>query len=428
MRQPYEHLLRTEPVFCRSCSAVTKHRLYTKKEVALNDPTLLDEKLLGECDACGEEQVIIARDLRSLHGNLDNEFTFKIAGRGRIVVGDWVYFPGQSRPGRVQLHNRMGEREHFVMEFDDGKKFKWNQKIPNVAGKKALITYKLLPFQLNEVKIGDYIYHVGREMAGVAVAIAHGSKDKLVLQMENRSYLLMNLPQRGNALDNSTTLKQKIEEAFHSVLGPAFSSLQLEVRGGIVYLSGSCSHLLERQALVEFIESIPGALMVLPKIQIAPDLSVNDTELQSQLQTLLSANSPNNGIIGIRVFVESGVATISGYVINESIKDVIYKQAACVNGLKEIQLNLHLQEELKSEDMEKSQIINQTLQENTTLSDCHIEAHCKSGNVYLEGVVYSQHQKSTAALATAWKVKNLNIINNIRVEKRMDQFQKLHIK
>ncbi len=427
MQKPYQITIRTEPVFCRNCSAVTKHELFSRKNLALNDPLLLSEKLLAVCEQCSEEQVIIASNLRSLVPAEENEFNCKVAGRGRIVVGDWVYFPGQSRPGRVKFRNRLGEREHFTMEFDDGKSFKWSQKAPNVAGKKALIAYKLLPFQIAEVKIGDYVYHVGRDMAGVAVAIAHGSENKLVIQMENRSYLLMSIPQKDLSFEKGSTLKDKIQEAFHSVLGPAYSALQLEVRGGIVYLSGTCTHMLERSALIEFIESIPGALMVLPRIKIKPTIYVPDSELETQLQTLLSNNPKNDGILGIRVFVENSEATISGYVTREGTEEPLFKQAACVNGLKEVHLNIHLQEDLNKEDIQKSQMLTEAFKNNSSLEGCNLQAHCKDGNVYLEGVVYSQYQKSTAALATAWLVKNLNIINNIKVEKRLDQFQKLHI-
>ena len=50
------------------------------------------------------------------------------------------------------------------MEFEDGKEFKWSQKSQNIHGKEATAQYKLLPFQLSSTLIGDYVYHVGRDL------------------------------------------------------------------------------------------------------------------------------------------------------------------------------------------------------------------------------------------------------------------------
>lgn len=416
MRAPYLYSIKEEPLFCRNCSAVTKHALNGRESFALDDPELIKESLLAECVICDEEQVVFARDLRSICGEDPDQFSCKIGGRGRIVVGDWVFFPGQSRPGQVKLRQSMGEREHFTIIYDDGQEFKWSQKIPNIAGKEALLTYKLLPFQLGSAKIGDYVYHVGRDITGITVGVVHGSHEKIIIQLENHSYLVMNLNHRNSPTDTNKALREKISEAFKSVMGNQYAGINTEVRGGMVYVSGKCGHLLEREALIKFVESIEGVLMVLPKIKILPEIDVTDEELQWQIHTLLSEQS-RHGLVGVRVFVNQGTASIHGFVDNEKTYDAIYNQIACINGLKDINLNLSPTKGLQHEDIQRSRQVNEVLAKNNALSDCVIHAKCRGGKITLEGTVRSAFQKSTASLATAWVSKNMNIENNIKIEK-----------
>ncbi len=416
MRAPYHHFVKEEPLFCRNCSAVTKQSLHSRLSSDLADPQLKEETLLASCLICSEDQVVFARDLRSIIGEDEGEFKCKVGGRGRIVVGDWVYFPGQSKPGQVKMRQRVGEREHFTMVYDDGEEFKWSQRIPNIAGKEALLTYRLVPFQLGSTKIGDYIYHVGRDLTGIAVGIVHGAKEKIIIQLENHSYLIMNLNHRPSPTGTNQIMREKIREAFQSVMGESVQGMDIEVRGGIVYLTGECAHLLEKEALIRFVESIPGVLMVLPKIMIYPGIIVSDDELQWQIHTLLKAQA-KLGLVGIRAFVRDGIATVHGFVEKEEVFQKLYNLLACINGLREIHLHLSPTRGLLQEDIEKSKAINEALLKNSALQGTQIHAKVQGGTIFLEGQVRSTFQKSTAALAAAWVCKNISIENNIQIEK-----------
>ena len=163
----------------------------------------------------------------------------------------------------------------------------------------------------------------------------------------------MNLNHRNALTDTNKVLREKISEAFKSVMGNSFSGIQTEVRGGMIYLSGKWNHLLEREALVKFVESIPGVLMVLPKIQIEPEFEISDEELQWQIHTLLSSQA-RYGVVGVRVFVNKGIANIHGYIENENAYDIIYNQLAYINGLTELNLNLSPTKGLQKEDKKPS--------------------------------------------------------------------------
>ena len=85
--------------------------------------------------------------------------------------------------------------------------------------------------------------------------------------------------------------------------------------------------------------------------------------------TATNWNSPGprgqKGVIGIRVFVEAGKAKISGYYSRRIQR--LSNQISCINGLTEFSLDLKLTEELRHEDMEKTQLVNQALAKNKTL-------------------------------------------------------------
>jgi osmotically-inducible protein OsmY len=422
MRELFEHFIREEGLFCKSCSAVSAHAFYGKN-LNLSDP---NHKLISTCNSCGDSQVYFLKDLRFFTPEASQEFSCKIAGHGRLTLDDWVYVPGDSRPGKVKSRIRSGNQEVFTLSYEDGTERSLQQDTPNIAGKEAMIKYKLLPFQLSSTLVGDHVYHVNRNKTGQAVGLIRGPEDKLILALEDESFLIMTLPESNNQILGNRPLKEFISTALESV--PSFNSdsISLEVSNGIVYLNGKCRHLMERETLVRFIESMDSVLVVISKIKVAPKTKVSDSILQKNIQELLY-NQNYTQLMGLRISVEKAIVEVSGYISEEEQKQQIYDLIIPVHGIVEIKMMLKKRSSIPFADQEKNRLVVNALKKNGALASARISVQCVNGIIYLEGEVHSNLQKSTASFAAMWAGKNLNVVNNLKIVKSGNSDSFIHM-
>lgn len=415
MQEVFNTFFKDEDLFCRSCSSVTPHQLYSRTPIDLNRAEVHDERLLASCSTCQENQIIIFSDLRSLNPEEDKTFSCKIAGKGRITLGDWVYIPGHSRPGMVKSKTRVEDKECFYLSYEDGKQRKLILKTPNVAGKQAMIYYKLLPYQLGATLVGDYVYHVNRNVTGKAVGVIHGPKEKIIIQLEDMTYLVMTHNGSKTKIKDNPSLKQTIVDSIHSVPHVDIEQIHIEVTNGIVYLSGICKTLFERETLIRFIESIEGILAVIPKIKVIPKRPVPDYLLQRQIQDVLF--SKHSGVIGIRISVEEGEVELSGFIEHNRNEQKIYEMLVPIPGITELNLKLSKKESSNFSDMEKTRMVVKALKKSAALTSARINVHTIEGIIYLEGEVNNSLQKNTATFSAMWAGKNLSVVNNLRIVK-----------
>lgn len=415
MQEVFKVFFKDEDLFCRSCSSVTPHPIYSRTPLDLNRQEVQDERLLASCSTCKENQIILFSDLRSLNPEEDKTFSCKIAGKGRITLGDWVYIPGHSRPGLVKSKTRVEDKECFYLSYEDGKQKKLILKTPNVAGRQAMIYYKLLPFQLGSTLVGDYVYHVNRNVTGRAVGVIHGPKEKIIVQLEDNTYLVMTHSGSKTKIKDNPTLKETILESINSVPHVDVEQIHIEVTNGIVYISGICRTLFERETLIRFIESIEGILAVIPKIKVTPKREVPDYLLQRQIQDILF--SKHSGVIGIRISVERGDVELSGFIEHSRSEQQIYEMLVPINGIKNLNLKLSKKESSNFADMEKTRLVVKALKRSAALNSARINVHTIDGNIYLEGEVNNSLQKNTATFSAMWAGKNLSVINNLRIIK-----------
>lgn len=423
MQEVFKNFFKDEDLFCRSCSSVTSHPIYSRTPLDLNRSEVKEERLLASCHVCQENQIILFADLRSLNPEDDKTFSCKIAGKGRITLGDWVYIPGHSRPGMVKSKSRVDDNECFYLSYEDGKQRKLILKTPNTAGKQAMIYYKLLPYQLGSTLVGDYVYHVNRNVTGRAVGVIHGPKEKIIIQLEDSTYLVMAHSGSKTQIKDSLSLKETIMEAIQSVEHVDVEQIHIEVTNGIVYLSGTVHTLFERETLIRFIESIEGILAVIPKIKVKPKREVPDYLLQRQIQDVLF--SKHSGVIGIRIAVEQGEVELSGFIEHTRNEQKIYEMLVPIIGITNIHLKLSKKESSNFGDREKTRMVVQALKKSAALSSARINVHTIEGIIYLEGEVNNSLQKNTATFSAMWAGKNLSVINNLRIVKPGQNFSYL---
>lgn len=417
MQEVFSTFFKNEGLFCRSCSSVSPHQLFSRTPLDLNRPEIQKERLLASCDKCQDNQILIYSDLRSLNPEETKTFSCKIAGKGRITLGDWVYIPGHSRPGIVKSKTRVEDKECFYLSYEDGSQRKLILKTPNTAGKQAMTYYKLLPYQLGTTLVGDYIYHVSRDVIGKAVGVIHGPKEKIIIQLEDSTYLVMTLAGSKTAIKSNLSLKETIVQAINSISHFEVNQILVEVTNGIVYVSGYCHSLFEKETLIRFIESLEGILAVIPKIKIQPTSAVSDTTLQREVQDILF--NKHSGVIGIRISVNQGIVELSGFIENDKNPQEIYELLIPINGIIDLELKLTKRTTNNYADMEKTRLVVQALKRNGALSSARISVHTIGGEIYLEGEVNNSLQKNTATFSSMWAGKNLSVINNLRIVKSL---------
>jgi osmotically-inducible protein OsmY len=423
MKTAYIFLLKEHELYCRNCSAVSRHQLYTRN--AIKDLTKVEatEKILSVCQYCNDVQILFAGDFRFFAPEYYGEDLCKILGKGRIVLGDWLYIPGDASPCKVQSRCRIGVQEQFNVLYEDGSEKVITQEIPNVAGRKALEGYKLLPFQLSTARIGDSVYHVQRQKCGRVVGKMHGAQEKIVVFLEDTAFLILTLKSARPACPESKTLAEFINNSLQSAELPAIDNMDVFVRQGIVFVSGTCRHILHRETIIRYLEMMDGVLAVVSYIQIHPVRRRKDEELKEQIQEKLF---DIQGIIGINIDVQEGVVALNGFFEKEQALQEIYQKVAEVDGVMDIQMNIRRRSQSLFADMEKTRMVVQALKKNSTLAHAKISVYAEDGVIYLEGYVYSNLQKSTASFAAMWAGKNLNVVNNLKVEKPPQSDRQVH--
>jgi osmotically-inducible protein OsmY len=416
VQNTFSSLLREEGLFCKDCSSVSTHRLYSRTPLDLSQPVEGSTRLLAVCRRCGTQHILFAMDLRCLVPEKEHEFGCKILGRSRVVVNDWVLVPELGRPALVVKRFRVWNDEKFVLQAEDGTTLEVKAQPSQDDGDASNRTYKLLPYQIGSTLVGDWVYHLGRASAGKAVGMIHGVTERLIIQLEDSSYLLLTLPHAAGRVRDNRTLDEAIRSALVSLEGFDTRDLDVQVSHGIVYLKGGVRDLMDRESLIKFVESLEGVLAVMPQLEVKPRILISDAVLQEKIQLLL-AHEAQGGLIGVRISVQEGVADLSGFVENDSHHQRLHDLLATLEGLKDFRLHLRQRTAIHYTDQLRSQEVLTALRRNSALDTDRIAVHSIDGIIYLEGTVSSTVQRSTAYFTAMWSGRNLNVVNNLQVDK-----------
>jgi len=149
---------------------------------------------------------------------------------------------------------------------------------------------------------------------------------------------------------------------------------------------------------------------------VKPRILISDGVLQEKIQLLL-AREAQGGLIGVRISVQDGVADLSGFVENDSHHQRLHDLLATLEGLKDFRLHLRQRAAIHYTDQLRSQEVLTALRRNSALDTDRIAVHSIDGIIYLEGTVSSTVQRSTAYFTAMWSGRNLNVINNLQVDK-----------
>lgn len=415
MLQAFRYPIEDTPLFCRACQGLFLHTLRAQSPLRPGVPAPPREPILITCHHCRQSQVFVASEFRNYSPPLSESLGCKIAGRSRLQVKDRVYVPGQAFAGTVKSRFRSGQQETFVITLDSGEEFRWECAAPQNYGEEAMDLYQLLPFGVGTVRIGDPIFHPGRNSFGRAVGLLFGKESKLVVQLQDQTLLLTTLPDSRQIPENRELATFAHAHALQAC-GDTLEGVHLEAGQGILYARGTCPSLVDASRLRHCLDGVPQTRGAVCILAVEPTLHVPDSQLAETILDILL--TPTLPLFHVQVRCERGMATVEGFTRQDGLAALLHAKLEALPGLRGLQLHLRHRPQEEGQEREKAQIVAQALRSNATLRQARIRIFIFQGSIHLEGAVVSSLQRNAAGLAAMWAGRNFRVENLIRIVKK----------
>jgi hypothetical protein len=355
----------------------------------------------------------VADEFHSFSPPAPEGHVFKILGRSRLQVKDYVYVPGQPVTGIVKSRFRSAGQEFFIITQSTGQEIRIQSS--QASNEEAQEAFRLLPFAVGETRIGDSIYHTIREKFGKAVGLVFSRESKLVVQLEDETILLLALP-ASRQIPENRELSNRAHLLLTQTHPEALAGIHLEAGQGILYARGTCASLIDAIALRKTLQSIPSSRGTVDIVSVQPLHPVADDTIIEALQDI--AFCSEYPIFGIDVQCKEGMATVNGYCRQATVPAELQERIEAIPGLRGLQLQLLHRPQDAPGDREKALAVGQALRRNATIKDSTIRIYSWNGVIHLEGVVRSTLQRNAAALAAMWAGRNFKIVNHLRISRQ----------
>jgi osmotically-inducible protein OsmY len=175
--------------------------------------------------------------------------------------------------------------------------------------------------------------------------------------------------------------------------------VNVEVKNGVVTLSGTVDNLLAKDRAVEVAESIKGVRSVVNMLS-AKTPNRPDNDVRKDVDLALAAD-PAADSYQVTVAVKDGTVTLSGKVDSWQEKRVAERVAKSVLGVKDVKNKLMVEYTMQRTDSDIKSDIERRLEINTLIDDLLIDVAVKDGKVTLSGAVGSAAEKARAR-TNAW--------------------------
>jgi len=175
--------------------------------------------------------------------------------------------------------------------------------------------------------------------------------------------------------------------------------IDVEVKDGIVTLSGSVSNLLARDRAGELAEAIQGVRSVTNTIMINP-VKRPDKAIAKDAKTAL-ARDPATDLYQAGLQVMNGNAILTGTVDSLAERELAAQVVKGVTGVKAVKNDLAVKPKLKRKDNEVTGDIERMLKRNPWVDADSVDVTVKDGAVTLKGTVGSSIER-TEAIRDSW--------------------------
>lgn len=411
MRDRFSQKLREgHSLYCSTCRRVEQHDLFIPQSISSTQQFNPEQPILCNCQRCTNGQVYFAREFRKFGPEPSVDSLCKVFGRNRLLVRDWVYAPGWARPGQVKSRFRTQNTETFVITWQDGQESELRQPCQDSENLSAE-GFRLLPYQASICSLGDTIYHVNRESTGVVQGFQFSKDSRIVVQMEDKTMLLMTVPEVS--IYDNYTLAQKAQEVLSRELGSEALNIKIKTGQGIIYLTGYLSALPHRNLVQSALAKISQCRGFVDMLAVQPTILVADEDLEQQAHdALLDCKIP---VFGLQITCEFGCLTVNGYVRHPDATKDIYQRLQHLQGLHNLVLHLRLRPTENSAERQRKLKVTKALQSSSSLSNVRIRVASVDDTIYLEGSVLSSLQKNTATITAMWGCRGLRVENNLKI-------------
>ncbi|WP_179320091.1 BON domain-containing protein [Winogradskyella helgolandensis] len=187
----------------------------------------------------------------------------------------------------------------------------------------------------------------------------------------------------------------------------------IEVKYGIVRLSGIVSNLAEKLVAVNAAKKIIGVKAVVDDIEVKIKANVSDTDLAKKISFDLEWNTsvPQENI---NVKVEDGHVFLTGKVKWAYQKSEAEKSLEYIEGIKSIINTISIIEEVTPIDIEKN--INKAFERSASIDANNITVTIQGNTAILQGKVNSIKEKDDALIAAYLAEGITNVKNELKVE------------
>ncbi len=420
-RESFPFRITEQNLFCRRCKALCKHGLYTEESYSIQGGMLPRIPILCECDVCKASYIAFSQEFYFVRQETEQNPTpntyVKIPGKNRLFVGNWVYLNNSARPGIIERVISSNDKTELSIKYGNSVakvNIERNEPTQNEISPKG---YRLLPAQCGETLIGDYVYHVHRQMFGKAVGIVQdGITDKLTIQLENNVILFITLPESYQTLPNPRlleTAKLKLQSLPPAIL----QNIHIEARHGILFVSGTVSSLAARRKIQEITDRIPSLRGTINRILVTPSISVSDEILSESIHQIFE-NSENSDWAYYNIRVQQGKATVQIGYYKESAIRYFTRQLEKEQGILELSVLPEYVSEPEPSELKRIQEAEKMISNQSFAKDCKIRITWTEKKIFIFGCVHSLIQKGRVTLLLSklpWKITSIE--NKLRILK-----------
>ncbi|REK17579.1 MAG: BON domain-containing protein [Planctomycetota bacterium] len=214
----------------------------------------------------------------------------------------------------------------------------------------------------------------------------------------------------GRIDDND--ILEAVEEDLRTDNAVPEHQIYVEVRGGIVTLSGTSNTLLGKRRAQRLIESLRGVRGVVNRVTV-PRTNRTDGEILSDVKDVLRDDQVAD-LAELKLELQDGVATLSGVVDSFAERELTDHAVAGVRGVVDIDNRITVNQTQSRSDAEILPEIERRLASSPWLTSDSINVNVENGSVTLTGVVGSVQEKSLARVLS-W-VTGVRTVDNRQLE------------
>jgi osmotically-inducible protein OsmY len=190
-----------------------------------------------------------------------------------------------------------------------------------------------------------------------------------------------------------------IEDEYQTAANVPANNIDINVREGIVSLSGSAPTILERDRAVRIASMVKGVRGIVNRIEVsAKDRPAS--EVRGDVLTALAAD-PATDSWQIGVSVDGGTVTLTGSVDSYAERELCKTVAKTVEGVRKIENEIEIAYDADRPDNEIQYDVTQRLRWDARIDDGLIEVEVDEGEVTLNGSVGSLYER-TLCISDAW--------------------------